>query len=475
MPAADRSYPYVEVGASRPRGSAGPFHSEHGDRRALAHSDNRLSPPLYLPEPFVTGLSSSDRMSMGMGSSMSTGARTFVTPAGSIAVEEDEEEVIDLTDGPPPPRPSRISAATQTTSLRRPQLERTNQLPSIIARTSSSNTTNNSRTLAPVRTARAARQRDRQAQQRAYAQAIDLDAEPDVAPTSTASANAPPPLPVSDSPAHAHEPFTSSRAPFDRGSRLPESRFARGLPTNYHEAVSSRWSSASLPREPLSFTTRSHEARRTDGVIDSQSLRRDGGGGGGGGGIYPRLEGMLGYITRRGYDVGGGGGAHGGDTLGARPFQTPNMDYERGFAAQPPLFYEGGFLTGMFSGVNAFLGGNNNSNSHDSRSPMARKYVAPEPCKEPFTRTFKQTDTLVCPQCRSELGGSGPLELGKSTTEEEETRRRIFVTKCGHVYCGDCAHKFKAVFAKSKSKGVRCHAPDCGHSITKTKLFEVFV
>lgn len=89
------------------------------------------------------------------------------------------------------------------------------------------------------------------------------------------------------------------------------------------------------------------------------------------------------------------------------------------------------------------------------------KYVPPEPCKEPFTRTFTESDILVCPGCMAELGGVG-----------DETKRKIFLSKCGHVYCGGCGHEIKNA---AKKQGILCHAAGCGKKITKTKIWEAYV
>lgn len=94
-------------------------------------------------------------------------------------------------------------------------------------------------------------------------------------------------------------------------------------------------------------------------------------------------------------------------------------------------------------------------------APPAFKYVKPDPPKEPFTRTYGESDVLVCPACKSELGGTG-----------SETKRRIFISKCSHVYCGDCGLEIKRA---AKGRGIKCHAPSCGKGITKTRIFEAYV
>lgn len=101
------------------------------------------------------------------------------------------------------------------------------------------------------------------------------------------------------------------------------------------------------------------------------------------------------------------------------------------------------------------------SNGAPPPVPPASKYVAPDPCKKPFTRTFTTSDVLICLGCKSELGGEG-----------DEQKRKIFISKCSHVYCGDCGGTVKNA---SKSKGILCTAEGCGQKITKSKIWEAFI
>ncbi|CCG82062.1 RING finger protein mug140 [Taphrina deformans PYCC 5710] len=89
------------------------------------------------------------------------------------------------------------------------------------------------------------------------------------------------------------------------------------------------------------------------------------------------------------------------------------------------------------------------------------KYEAPAPLKDPFTRTFTEQDMLICPGCRTELGGTG-----------DEIRRKVWVSKCSHVYCGQCGSDIKK---SAKKQGAICVAPDCTKKITKTKIFEAYI
>ena len=50
-------------------------------------------------------------------------------------------------------------------------------------------------------------------------------------------------------------------------------------------------------------------------------------------------------------------------------------------------------------------------------------YKAPPPAREGFTRSPRDNDILVCPECQTELGA-------EST---DETREQVWASKCGHV------------------------------------------
>ncbi|ORY86233.1 hypothetical protein BCR37DRAFT_385706 [Protomyces lactucae-debilis] len=131
-------------------------------------------------------------------------------------------------------------------------------------------------------------------------------------------------------------------------------------------------------------------------------------------------------------------------------FVPPNLDY--GLYARAA-----GLATGFADRFFGAVGG-----PVASPEPMD-KVDPPEPCKEPFTRTFNSTDYLVCPDCHVELGSG-----------EDEQNRKIWFTKCGHVYCGACATTIRAT-KFGKGKGRSCAAPGCTKALTKTKLFEAYL
>ncbi|KAL8852353.1 MAG: hypothetical protein Q9221_002737 [Calogaya cf. arnoldii] len=90
--------------------------------------------------------------------------------------------------------------------------------------------------------------------------------------------------------------------------------------------------------------------------------------------------------------------------------------------------------------------------------PAPPTYDAPPPAREGFTRSPKEDDVLLCPNCEEELG-----------TGKDDKKRQVWVIKaCGHVrkprllwepqlnslqvYCGECAQNRSSV---KKGKGPR--------------------
>lgn len=81
--------------------------------------------------------------------------------------------------------------------------------------------------------------------------------------------------------------------------------------------------------------------------------------------------------------------------------------------------------------------------------PPLPTYDAPSPPRSGFTRSPKEEDVLVCPNCEDELG------LGK-----DDIKRQVWVIKaCGHVYCGECT--------KNRSPNKRAKGP----RVAPTKSF----
>ncbi|CAF9904270.1 MAG: hypothetical protein HETSPECPRED_003491 [Heterodermia speciosa] len=61
--------------------------------------------------------------------------------------------------------------------------------------------------------------------------------------------------------------------------------------------------------------------------------------------------------------------------------------------------------------------------------PPPPTYEPPPKARPGYTRSPKEDDVLICPNCNSELG------VGR-----DDVKRQVWVVKkCGHVYCGTCA------------------------------------
>lgn len=101
----------------------------------------------------------------------------------------------------------------------------------------------------------------------------------------------------------------------------------------------------------------------------------------------------------------------------------------------------------------------------DSPGFKNSEYRAPGAAREGFTRSPNEGMTLVCPQCGVELGADG-----------DEVKRGVWVAKCGHTYCGECAHSHRQNKAKSGAKVGRCLVDGCTRIISGDRgLIEVFL
>ncbi|KAI4119271.1 MAG: hypothetical protein LQ345_000794 [Seirophora villosa] len=120
---------------------------------------------------------------------------------------------------------------------------------------------------------------------------------------------------------------------------------------------------------------------------------------------------------------------------------------------------------------------------HMGDAPVTRQtqaplptYDAPPPPHAGFTRSPKEDDVLVCPNCEDELG------QGK-----DDVKRQVWVVKaCGHVqvYCGECtknrspSKKGKATREATTKPFTRCVAEGCSNikSIAGPKsLFQIYL
>ncbi|EMR10321.1 hypothetical protein PNEG_01577 [Pneumocystis murina B123] len=108
------------------------------------------------------------------------------------------------------------------------------------------------------------------------------------------------------------------------------------------------------------------------------------------------------------------------------------------------------------SNINAF------SKKDTSITPHLLK-GAPDAMKG-FTRSLNKSQKLVCPNCIDELGVS-----------DDFVKRSIWMGKCGHIYCGDCAKLFKSMKSKGPHSAI-CPVKHCNKVITGNhNLREIYV
>ena len=84
-------------------------------------------------------------------------------------------------------------------------------------------------------------------------------------------------------------------------------------------------------------------------------------------------------------------------------------------------------------------------------------YRPPPPPRSGFTRSPTENMALICPQCNDELGKS-----------KEVPKKDVWIGKCGHTYCGECA----ATYRSNKFKGARadrCIVEGCTKIISGDK------
>ncbi|KAK9468373.1 hypothetical protein V1512DRAFT_274626 [Lipomyces arxii] len=100
-----------------------------------------------------------------------------------------------------------------------------------------------------------------------------------------------------------------------------------------------------------------------------------------------------------------------------------------------------------------------------------------------YTRKVRTGMKLVCPDCSATLGApSVDAEEKLKAAEaagvppERDVQGTIWAAKCGHVYCGTCAVKYRKTARRNrKDKLGICVAEDCKQNITGAKgLFEIF-
>lgn len=96
------------------------------------------------------------------------------------------------------------------------------------------------------------------------------------------------------------------------------------------------------------------------------------------------------------------------------------------------------------------------------------------PAASGYTRSPKDDCKLICARCPHELG-----------VGEDRVEKSVWVSRCGHVYCGDCANKITSARRRPRSRNTVnpdmerttvCSVADCKTSFARGKpLWEVFL
>ncbi|KAK9355767.1 hypothetical protein V1523DRAFT_404046 [Lipomyces doorenjongii] len=120
--------------------------------------------------------------------------------------------------------------------------------------------------------------------------------------------------------------------------------------------------------------------------------------------------------------------------------------------------------------------------TEESRVNVTKPIVPPP--RKGYTRMISSGTKLVCPDCDHILGAPSQPAAEVSESEGNQLRpnskprdihRTIWVGKCGHVYCGNCAAKYRKARRGRKDRVGLCLAPGCKQNLTGARgMFEVF-
>ncbi|KAL7266933.1 hypothetical protein RUND412_010503 [Rhizina undulata] len=95
------------------------------------------------------------------------------------------------------------------------------------------------------------------------------------------------------------------------------------------------------------------------------------------------------------------------------------------------------------------------SESAEEMRRRSTEYKAPGAARQGFTRSPREADLVVCADCGWELGTVQEGEKADGRREE------VWASRCGHSYCGFCAHSYRTPPAKSNSKRPRPKMKTC--------------
>ncbi|KAK9248982.1 hypothetical protein V1506DRAFT_563979 [Lipomyces tetrasporus] len=120
--------------------------------------------------------------------------------------------------------------------------------------------------------------------------------------------------------------------------------------------------------------------------------------------------------------------------------------------------------------------------AEETRVNVTKPAVAPP--RKGYTRMISSGTRLVCPDCNHILGApSKPSQEVRKDEDEDvgsspkarDIDRTIWAGKCGHVYCGKCAAKYRKVRRGRKQSVGICVVPGCKQNLTGARgMFELF-
>jgi hypothetical protein len=145
---------------------------------------------------------------------------------------------------------------------------------------------------------------------------------------------------------------------------------------------------------------------------------------------------------------------------------------QRQLFGEQPVTYLHYHLFGQFQPPRGLNYGLNAGHVYDGGIPLRETpgmkrddYRPPSAARIGFTRSPEEKMTLTCPQCGTELG-----------SDSDEVKKEVWVAKCGHTYCGECALGHRRNKIKTGPKVGRCFVDGCSRVISGERaMIEVFL
>uniref|UniRef100_A0A060TDW6 ARAD1D10758p n=1 Tax=Blastobotrys adeninivorans TaxID=409370 RepID=A0A060TDW6_BLAAD len=104
------------------------------------------------------------------------------------------------------------------------------------------------------------------------------------------------------------------------------------------------------------------------------------------------------------------------------------------------------------------------------------KPPSPSPARDGYTRSIKPDLKLMCCKCDTELGEGYDEQQAEQKSETDLLlSKRIFFSRCGHVYCGVCVKNYTSRPHKKGERRPKCVVEGCEGFLTgRSKFTEIY-